>query len=83
VRIFSAHNKISEIVRCLKYSLVLLYGKLYATKLCIFLHIICESASRIRHIGLGNLKNYCRRISVVVFQVRVRRKDAHQVTLLL
>jgi hypothetical protein len=60
VRIFSAHNnKISEIVRCLKYSLVVLYG----TKLCIFLHRICESASRIRHNGLENLKNYCRSFS--------------------
>ena len=68
VRIFSAHNnKISEIVRCLKYFLEVLYGKLYGTKLYIFLNIICESASRIRHIGLEN----------------VRRKDAHQVTLLL
>jgi hypothetical protein len=60
---FSAHNKISEIVRCLKYSLVVLYGKLYGTKLCMFLHVICESASRIRHIGLENLKNYCRSFS--------------------
>ena len=28
-----------------------------------FLHVICESASRIRHIGLENLKNYCRSFS--------------------
>ena len=57
--------KLSEIVRCLKYSLEVLYGKLYGTKLYIFLYIICEklSASRIRHIGLENLKNYCRSFS--------------------
>jgi hypothetical protein len=64
VRIFSAHNnKFSEIVRCLKYSLELLYGKLCGTKLFIFFNIICESASRISHIGLENLKNYCRSFS--------------------
>ena len=33
VHIFSAHNKILEIARCLKYSLKVLYS----TKLCIFL----------------------------------------------
>jgi hypothetical protein len=79
VRIFSAHNnKISEIFRCLNYPLGVLYGKLYGTKLYIFLHIICESALGIRYIGLENLKT-----TAVVFQVRMRRKDAHQVTLLL
>jgi hypothetical protein len=35
VHIFSAHNKISEIARCLKYSLKVLYS----TKLCIFLPV--------------------------------------------
>ena len=64
MRIFSAHNnKISEIFRCLNYSLGVLYGKLYGTKLYIFLHIICESALGIRHIGLENLKNYSRSFS--------------------
>ena len=52
-----------EIVRCLKYSLEVLYGKLCGTKLYMFLNIICESASQIRHIGLENLKNYCRSFS--------------------
>jgi hypothetical protein len=77
VRIFSAHNnKISEIVWCLKYSLEALYSKLYATKLFIFLHIICESASRIRHIGLENLKNYCRSFSSLRAKKRCAPGDA-------
>ena len=81
VLIFSAHNnKISEIVRCLKYSLVVLYGKLYGTKLCMFLHIICESASRIRHIGLENLKNYCRSFSSSRAQKRCAPGDTAPLT---
>ena len=36
VHICSAHNKISEIARCLKYSLKVLYS----TKLCIFLPVV-------------------------------------------
>jgi hypothetical protein len=71
---------ISEIVRCLKYSLVVLYGKLYATKLCIFLYLICESASRIRHIGFENLKNYCRSFSSSRAQKRCAPGDTAPLT---
>jgi hypothetical protein len=69
VRIFSAHN--NKILETLK----VLYGKLYGTKLRIFLHIICESALRIHHIGLENLKNYCRSFSSSHVQKRCSPGD--------
>ena len=67
VHIFSAHNKISEIARCLKYSLKVLYS----TKLCIFLPV----ASLVRRYIRGPpIQNFRRPLLVEVRNARVERR---------